>query len=788
MLVPCCRLPTPRYRVDRISWHWASRKQFGYLTFALVGLAFIALPLLYYRIRSPFSSPTSQVQREENTLVDASTIDSRTYRRECGVDLVEPQSSFILESRQWHIPDFPDAMNPSLLRWDAQSFLLAFRTRKHVPAGDENDQVGFVWLDLHLNVASPVQLDMFWTMRGWMRSPQDPRLLNVGARKMVVHSNLIPSDAPTHGWRRIFISELTLVSSSEPIASRRLRISDHRPLLDFEAGIRRPYDGQKYWAPFAYRSRLHLVSKIEPLRVVGADDPEKPNAAATVSVTGALQLTTQWTSLWGELLGGTNAIPVIVHGEQRYLALFHSVASIASCQSNGVVLPHYTVGAYTFGAEPPHQLMSISRTPFRSMKLYPSQSVVGSPPDSKTRRVAYPIGLVRVSDHPDENSGLEVGISRHRLLVSYGVQDNEAWVETIDTERLIQSMEELEHRTNQLRSISETKGTNRNAGIAIPALSSVSADAGLASSASSATASATATVSSAPFCRRTPAPPADPSDSAMPAIGSDGVAVRAAGGPLPPFAGVTCPLRMLVAWIGVGGKRIREKVHWIRSNHAQLERTKHAQLHIDYEAYSYMQVGSLDGDTATDGMRLPAGVRVHYAPGVIWSYVIDELHPSRLRLALYDYVLLLLDDISLHPSFDLEEAVKIMQRNDLDVLSPTVAASDCRPWHSYLLPNPTRYPRGRLCNRAEFFLYLMPLESYALYYIRIVTHFPNTRWGWGLDYVLTTHGHLRVGLLDQWPIRHWDASTGENGSHDEPAAEMRRWGPIPTAAEGKELL
>lgn len=224
-------------------------------------------------------------------------------------------------------------------------------------------------------------------------------------------------------------------------------------------------------------------------------------------------------------------------------------------------------------------------------------------------------------------------------------------------------------------------------------------------------------------CRRTPLP-ALSVDAPLPLI-VDGVAASAAGGP-PPLLDPGCVLRVLVAWVGVGGQRLEDKLQWMRANHAILERTKGPHLHVDYEAYSYLSLGTLDGPTAQPSLRLPPEVRVRYKPGVVWSFVQEELQPSRVRAALYDYLFLLLDDISLHPNFSLAESVRIMQRNQLDVLQPTVPATDSNPSHTYQRPRP-EHTIGRLSNRAEFFAYLMPINSYDVYFRRVVTRFPNTK-------------------------------------------------------------
>ena len=60
-------------------------------------------------------------------------------------DLEQNVQSFILEEKQINIPGYPDAFNPSIVRWFDGRLLLVFRARD--PLNQLPYLMGFVWLN-----------------------------------------------------------------------------------------------------------------------------------------------------------------------------------------------------------------------------------------------------------------------------------------------------------------------------------------------------------------------------------------------------------------------------------------------------------------------------------------------------------------------------------------------------------------------------------------------------------------------------------------------------------------
>ena len=95
-------------------------------------------------------------------------------------------------------------------------------------------------------------------------------------------------------------------------------------------------------------------SRINPLQIVtlSHQDSNGDCIATTVSTQGTVQLA--WEH--GELRGGSNI--VLLRQRKEYLGLFHSIGGFAYEAKKT-----YFMGAFTFSAEPPFQLLSVSHQP-----------------------------------------------------------------------------------------------------------------------------------------------------------------------------------------------------------------------------------------------------------------------------------------------------------------------------------------------------------------------------------------------------------------------------------------
>jgi predicted GH43/DUF377 family glycosyl hydrolase len=89
--------------------------------------------------------------------------------------------------------------------------------------------------------------------------------------------------------------------------------------------------------------------------------------------------------------------------------------------SNGVMMYHYYMGAYTFSAEPPFNILSASIAPIVGKDFYTSST--------REKRVIFPGGFVVVGPS---------------IYVAYGKDDCEIWVAILDKAKLMRSLRPVE--------------------------------------------------------------------------------------------------------------------------------------------------------------------------------------------------------------------------------------------------------------------------------------------------------------------------------------------------------
>lgn len=164
--------------------------------------------------------------------------------------------------------------------------------------------------------------------------------------------------------------------------------------------------------PFDYRGNLLLAYSIQNHRIL-LPYLDGSNACSLYASTYS---DLSWK--WGELRGGTPAIRV----GNEYLAFFHSSIQIATVHSDGQIMPHYFIGAYTFQKDPPFALTRISPKPIIGAGFYHGEIYT---PYWHPVRVVFPCGFVYDDTY---------------IWMSYGRQDHEIWIAKIDKAGLYNSL------------------------------------------------------------------------------------------------------------------------------------------------------------------------------------------------------------------------------------------------------------------------------------------------------------------------------------------------------------
>lgn len=312
------------------------------------------------------------------------------------LDLDAMAQDFVLEMKQIEIAEFPQALNPSIIQWNNQ-LLFCFRIRD--PLTSAADGIGLVWLDDNFEPISTPQV-LHLKHPFLPAFPQDPKLVAVGNKLYIVYSNIL--DKTEKGeFRRMFISELHQ-------GKKHFFAEPPKVLEKFEG--ENPNRREKNWVPFEYQGNLLLARTIKPHDIF---DPLYMKNECEHFATSEGDIT--WN--WGELRGGTPALQLGDH----YLAFFHSSKAMKTKQSNGKMMGHYFMGAYTFSSLPPFEITAISPEPIVGDKFYngPEYKMW------KPLRVVFPGGFINHEDY---------------LWVVYGREDHEMWVVKLDKQKLMDSL------------------------------------------------------------------------------------------------------------------------------------------------------------------------------------------------------------------------------------------------------------------------------------------------------------------------------------------------------------
>lgn len=316
------------------------------------------------------------------------------------IDLRQYKQDFVLETKRISVPGHPFAFNPSIIRWQGR-ILMSFRI---IPGNKKsfNSELGLVWLDEQFNPVGQAQLlDCRDPDSPVPCRAEDGRLILVGDQLLMVYSDC-PEPQISKGGFRVHVAQIGYDGCTFSILQR-------QNLTRFDGATRERRE--KNWVPFVYQDQLLLSYSINPHLVF------RPllwsNACEAISWS---RTTPEWK--WGDLLGGTPALPLGDH----YLSFFHSSMKIASVQSEGVPMLHYFMGAYLFHDAPPFLLTHISPHPIIANAFYEGQSYEYY---WKPIQAIYPCGFLH-----DEQF----------IWIAYGRQDHETWVVKLDKAGLLKSL------------------------------------------------------------------------------------------------------------------------------------------------------------------------------------------------------------------------------------------------------------------------------------------------------------------------------------------------------------
>lgn len=298
------------------------------------------------------------------------------------------------------LPDYPDAHNPSLIDTD-QGLLLTFRW---LPSQETPwiSYIGVVFLNESLQpVSKPQLLNVRLGNRMIPSQSEDARVFYYQDNLYLIYNDNPSLVNPSSLQRRdMYLAQISYVDN-QFVVSEPLKIYHQKKYPSVK--------WQKNWVPFIWDDALLLSYSIIPHEVLYCDGISGECIPFIKTPFG----NPKWHWEWGHLRGGTPAL--LVDGE--YLAFFHSSNVIGSSATNGVPMHHYFMGAYTFSAEPPFEITTISSSPIIADGFYTQSSY--------SKRVVFPGGFV---------------VRDKFFYVAYGKDDQELWIATISRQKLNDSL------------------------------------------------------------------------------------------------------------------------------------------------------------------------------------------------------------------------------------------------------------------------------------------------------------------------------------------------------------
>lgn len=325
------------------------------------------------------------------------------------VNLEDRAQDFVLETKRIELPGHPYAFNPSIVRFRG-ALLMSFR---ELPLPEESfpcpiqsssiSQLGLVFLFEDFTLDGTPQILDLPTCNGKNEGrSEDARLIVVDGRLYMVYSDNLNEEVREGGFR-MHIAEVDYDGIAFSIKS--VNVINHFP---DESKDRR----EKNWVPFDYFGSLLLAYQINPHTIL------YPYLDSSELAEGLFSTKADLTWKWGELRGGT---PALRCGNE-YLSFFHSSIEVATDHSDGEVMPHYFMGAYTFRKHPPFALTKISPEPIIGKNFYSGKDYAYY---WKPVRAIFPCGFIMDNDY---------------IWVSYGRQDHEIWLVKLDKTGLLNSL------------------------------------------------------------------------------------------------------------------------------------------------------------------------------------------------------------------------------------------------------------------------------------------------------------------------------------------------------------
>ena len=203
--------------------------------------------------------------------------------------------------------------------------------------------------------------------------------------------------------------------------------------------------------------------------------------------------------------------------------------------------------------------------------------------------------------------------------------------------------------------------------------------------------------------------------------------------------------KLFVIIPGFGGPHYEKKIQILQNNISILQSSDWSQLDIrvcvyDEAIMSYVPMELINHPNIT---------WIHKR-GIVGQFIHEFATPE--LVSLYDYILIILDDIELYPSVDFKKIVATDKILKMDIYSPCMTL-DSKFQFKYMLHIPDQPPSIKITPACEAFCYFMRSDVYPSYWKHIDPQ--RNPWIWGLDMCLLKCLGLRACIFNHMEMKHW---------------------------------
>lgn len=202
----------------------------------------------------------------------------------------------------------------------------------------------------------------------------------------------------------------------------------------------------KNWCPFIYNNTILFVTEMDPLHVIeffpNSVDSETWVETQTYSISPSVRLPKWSEDGLGSLHGGTSAFLI---NKDTYFGFFHSSGYLKYNFERS-----YFFGAYTFTAQPPFRITSMSQAPIVDKSLYDGPWSIWNKYWRKIDYIIFPMSFVFLgNDTVEDKLARNEECSRDCLvkqdiLLSFGWQDSTAMTAKLNLFDVLESLVPVE--------------------------------------------------------------------------------------------------------------------------------------------------------------------------------------------------------------------------------------------------------------------------------------------------------------------------------------------------------